>query len=93
MVVKRCVDVLIASGGWSYIIDKERVMHADDLPIDYTLIESLREFGVSDPELAEYHVRVYLAGATTFVSAKEFMQKLLSESSDLQAINQSHVKC
>ena len=67
-------------------------MHADDLPVDYTLIESLREFGVSDPELAERHIRDYLAGDTTFVSAKEFMQKLLSESSDLQDINQSHVK-
>lgn len=67
-------------------------MHADDLPVDYTLIESLREFGVSDPELAERHIRDYLAGDTTLVSAKEFMQKLLSESSDLQVINQSHVK-
>ena len=67
-------------------------MHADDLPVDYTLIGSLREFGVSDPELAEHHIRDYLAGNTTFVSAKEFMQKLISESSDLHGINQSHVK-
>ena len=67
-------------------------MHADDLPVDYTLIESLREFGVSDPELAERHIRDYLAGDTTFVSAKEFMQKLLSESYDLQDINHSPVK-
>lgn len=56
-----------------------RVQDADSLPVDHKLIESLREFGVSDPELAERHIRDYLSGNTTLVPAKQFMEKLLRQ--------------
>lgn len=54
-----------------------RVQDADSLPVDHKLIESLREFGVSDPELAERHIRDYLAGNTTLTPAKPFIKELL----------------